>query len=310
MSAATGRLPTLLASSVIRGTQLGESHGGLYRIDLERGVAELRLDWNSTDIDIAGRGGDRGLRGIAFHGERIVVAANAALLLIDQDFRVVESFTNPYLRHCHEISVANDLVFVTATGFDSLLSFDLKKKRFVGGWHLSAGGDSLSLRGFDPNAAGPEASHRFHINSVTASATGMWFSGLHTPGLLYTDGTGLNLVGALPQGTHNAQPLNDGVLYNDTASDRVCYRRNDVMTTIAVPEFPLAHIVNAERYTSAVARPGFARGLCVLGDRLVAGGSSPSSVAVYDLLAAKRVAQHTLSMDVRNAVHGLAVWPF
>ena len=81
-----GRLPTLLASSVIRGSRLGESHGGLYRVDLERGTAELKLDWNDTGIDISGRGGDRGLRGIAFHGERILVAANAELLVLDQDF--------------------------------------------------------------------------------------------------------------------------------------------------------------------------------------------------------------------------------
>ncbi len=310
MSAATGRLPTLLASSVIRGTQLGESHGGLYRIDLDRSLVELKLDWNSTGIDIAGRGGDRGLRGIAFYGECILVAANAALLVLDRDFRVLESFTNPYLQHCHEISVVNDLVFLTATGVDSVLSFDLKKKRFVGGWHLSATGDALNLRGFDPTSGGPGPSHRFHINSVTASATGMWFSGLYTPGLLYTDGNGLSLAAPLPEGTHNAQLLNGGVLYNDTAADRVCYRRSGATTAFAVPDFAPGDIVNAHRYSSTVARPGFARGLCALGDGLVAGGSSPSTISVYDLRTGQRVAQHTLSMDVRNAVHGLAVWPF
>ena len=102
-------------------------------IDLERGVAQLKVDWNDTGIDIGGRGGDRGLRGIAFHGERILVAANAELLVLDQDFGVIESFRNPYLQHCHEISVANDRVFLTATGFDSVLMFDLATKRFSGG---------------------------------------------------------------------------------------------------------------------------------------------------------------------------------
>ena len=306
-----GRLPTLLASSVTRGSRLGESHGGLYRVDLERGVAELKLDWNHTGIDIGGRGGDRGLRGIAFHGEHILVAANAELLVLDQDFGVIESFTNPYLQHCHEISVANDRVFLTATGFDSVLMFDLGTKRFSGGWHLGAAGHSLSFRRYDPCAsAGPAPSHGFHINSVSASDSGIWLSGLNTPGLLRADERGLSLAAQLPPGTHNAQLFEDGVLYNDTESDRVCYRRKGATMEIAVPDFRPDDIINIEKFASAVARPGFARGLCALGDGLVAGGSSPSTISVYDIRAGKRVMQQNLSMDVRNAIHGLAVWPY
>jgi hypothetical protein len=305
-----GRLPTVLASSVIRGTHVGESHGGIYRVDLDRGIAELKLDWNSTRIDIAGNGGDRGLRGIAFHGERILVAANSELLVLDQDFVVIESFTNPFLQHCHEISVAGDMVFLTATGFDSVLTFDIGRKRFVGGWHLRAAGESLDLRPFDPNSVGPALGHQFHINSVTASSTGMWFSGLNTPGLLHTDGKRLSLAAPLPQGTHNAQLSGGGVLYNDTVAARVRYEREGVAREFAVPDFAPRDIVNVQRFASGVARPRFARGLCVLRDGLIAGGSSPSTVAVYDLRNGIKVMQQNLSMDVRNAVHGLAVWPY
>jgi hypothetical protein len=305
------RLPKVLASSVIRGTRLGESHGGIYLVDLDGGAAELKLDWNRTDIDIGGRGGDRGLRGIAFHGEHLLIAANAKLLVLDQDFAVIESFTNPYLQHCHEISVASGRVFLTATGFDSVLAFDLTTKRFVDGWHLSALGHSLNLRHYDPStSAGPVASHRFHINSVTASTTSFWFSGLYTPGLLCMDGRSMSLAAQLPPGTHNAQLLGDGVLYNDTASDRVCLRRNGTTTEWAVPDFDPSEIINVERFASAVARPRFARGLCALPAGLIAGGSSPSTISVYNPRDGKRVMQQNLSMDVRNAVHGLAVWPY
>jgi hypothetical protein len=305
------RLPALLASSVIRGSRLGESHGGLYLVDLDRGTAELKLDWNTTSIDIGGRGGDRGLRGIAFHGERILVAANAELLILDQRFRVLESFGNTYLRHCHEISVSGDLVYLTATGFDSLLSFDLSTGRFVDGWHLGLVGHTLELNQFDPTSrAGPAASHDFHLNSVHASAAGIWFSGLNTPGLLHVDGKGLGLSARLPRGTHNAQLWNGGVLYNDTEADRVCYLHDGNMREIAVPDFDPRRIVHLERFVSAVARPKFARGLCALADGLVAGGSSPSTLAVYDPRAGSRLTQQNLSMDIRNAVHGLAVWPY
>lgn len=305
------RLPKLIASSVIRGAQLGESHGGLYLVDLERRCFELKLDWNRTDIDVSGRGGDRGLRGIAFHGEQVLVAANSQLLILDQQFAVIDSFTNPFLRHCHEISIANGHVFMTSTGFDSVLAFDLKARRFVHGFHLGAEGSSLKLRRYDPLAsAGPEASRRFHINSVQASSSGLSLSGLHTPGLLHMNGRSVTLAAALPRGTHNAQLFDGGVLYNDTASDRICYRSSTATTHIAVPGYRRDEIANIDRFESAVARPGFARGLCVLDDRLIAGGSSPSTVAVYDVRSGERLAQQNLSMDVRNAIHGLAAWPY
>ena len=54
----------------------------------------------------------------------------------------------------------------------------------------------------------------------------------------------------------------------------------------------------------------FARGLCTLSPSIVAGGSSPSTVSVYDLAANKRLLSVNLTMDVRNAIHGLAVWPY
>jgi len=42
----------------------------------------------------------------------------------------------------------------------------------------------------------------------------------------------------------------------------------------------------------------------------VAGGSSPSTVSVYDLAANQRLLSVNLTMDIRNAIHGLAVWPY
>jgi hypothetical protein len=303
-------LPRVLASSVVRGAHAGESHGGLYLVDLRTGSTESKLDWSRTDIDFEGRGGDRGLRGIAFHGERILIASNAELLVLDRSFRLLESHRHPYLAHCHEISVSGGRVFLTSTGFDALLVFDIDERRFVEGWHLSLAGRDLQLRRFDPDGAGPEGSNLFHLNSVTARETEVYFSGLYTPGLMRSDGNSLTLCMRLPEGTHNAQPLEGGVAYNDTASDRLCYETPQVRMAAPVPSYPRNDILNIERYTSAVARPGFARGLCSLAPGLIAAGSSPSTLTVYDLHSRRRLNQVNLSMDVRNAIHGLAPWPF
>ena len=59
-----------------------------------------------------------------------------------------------------------------------------------------------------------------------------------------------------------------------------------------------------------IARQGFGRGLCLVGDRFVAGGSSPATISLYDLEANQKVGSVNLTMDIRNAIHGLEVWPF
>jgi hypothetical protein len=58
------------------------------------------------------------------------------------------------------------------------------------------------------------------------------------------------------------------------------------------------------------ARQGFGRGLCEWKEGIVIVGSSPATVSAYELSSAERIASVNLTMDVRNAVHGLEVWSF
>jgi len=58
------------------------------------------------------------------------------------------------------------------------------------------------------------------------------------------------------------------------------------------------------------ARPGFGRGLAVLEDGLILGGSSPATLTAYRFDPPGVVKSINHSMDVRNAIHGLAIWPF
>ena len=62
--------------------------------------------------------------------------------------------------------------------------------------------------------------------------------------------------------------------------------------------------------TSGIAKQGFARGLCLLSDSVVAGGSSPSTITIYDLKGNKILMSVNLTRDIRNAIHGLEVWPY
>jgi hypothetical protein len=117
----------------------------------------------------------------------------------------------------------------------------------------------------------------------------------------------------LPPGTHNARPFRDGVLFNDSEANALRYagRSTDAEDrAIVVPEYDPAKLRHTVDDDSGLARQGFARGLCVLSDTVVAGGSSPSTISVYDLKANERLLSVNLTMDVRNAIHGLAVWPY
>ncbi len=44
-------LPKVVATSVVRATQMGDSHGGIYIVDLETGDFEKVVDWHKRNID-------------------------------------------------------------------------------------------------------------------------------------------------------------------------------------------------------------------------------------------------------------------
>jgi hypothetical protein len=125
----------------------------------------------------------------------------------------------------------------------------------------------------------------------------MYIAGLKTGGMLHFNGKTLNMSAELPEGTHNAQPFEDGVLFNDTEANVVRFAGRDYARDRAfnVP---------------ALAVSSFGRGLCVIRDRVIAAGSSPSTIAVHDLESGETALTVTLSTDANNSIYGLEVWPF
>jgi hypothetical protein len=80
--------------------------------------------------------------------------------------------------------------------------------------------------------------------------------------------------------------------------------------SLAVPRYDPGELTHTDLDDSRIARQGFARGLCVLSDRVVAGGSSPSTITLYDLKESRQLMSVRMSTDIRNAIHGLETWPF
>jgi hypothetical protein len=284
----------------------------VYLIDFAQQLVEQKIDWNTGDIDFTGRGWDRGLRGIEFTDDAIWIAASDELFCYSPDFELIDSYRNDYLRHCHEICRRDNLLFVTSTGFDSILAFDLHQRVFVWGLYLSKNGQEWVGQAFDPRTrGGPAFVNSYHLNMVRVDQDGVSFSGLNTQALLaLSSDLSVSEICSLPKGCHNAMPYQEGILLNDTAADAVRYVSQSAgQVSIPVPTFAIEELEFRGVDDSRIARQGFGRGLCVINDRLIAAGSSPSTVSIIDIEEGKRVTAVNLTMDIRNAIHGLECWP-
>jgi hypothetical protein len=322
------RLPTVIASTVVRSAHHGESHGGVYIIDLETGLVEQVVDYNDPSISWEGRGGPRGLRGIGFYKDEVYLAASDEIFVYSKDFRLVGSIRNKYLEHCHETYIIGDTLYITSTGRDSVLEYDLRTRSFMKGYYIrfrglkryrnmlgfrerANFGPMPRLRTFDPNSdEGPASSNTCHLNSVFYDKSVVFVSGTRCAHLLAINDSKLSSHFRIPYGTHNARPFGEGVLMNDTRNDSVSYldRRGEILS-FSIQRYDEREILHAH-LPQDHARQAFGRGLCILGGGLIAGGSSPATVSVYDLNTSKVVKSVNLTMDVRNTVHGLEVWPF
>src|SRR6266536_1438558 len=223
------RLPTIVFSSVVRSTKQSESHGGVYLLDLETEELTQMIDWDDQSIDFTQRGGDRGLRGIAFHGDRLFLAAADEIFVYDPSFRLQGTIKNPYLRHCHEINAGGGKLFLGSVGFDSILEYDIASERFSTGYCIrytgirrrilrrKEGGFQTrpwpTLTVFDPNGPGGpdpgDTSHtsfpRWHDGELHVAGGGL--------GHIYAVRNGrLARVAKIPFESHNAQVFRDGVL--------------------------------------------------------------------------------------------------
>lgn len=316
-------LPTVIASTVIRSTHYGDSHGGVYLIDLGSGDIEQVVDWDDGAISWEGRGAERGLRGIAFYKDVILIAASDEVIVFDRDFNRADSYANPYLKHLHEIHRAGHMLWLSSTEFNSVLGFDLKQGRFSIGCHVTRRYPSkwarrleafprYSLRTFDPEAQdGPPPKDSFHVNNVFVHEGSLLLSGTGSRHVLEVGDGHVHPYARVPLGTHNAHPFGGGILANHTDSNRIAYMSRSGRLKRS---FPIKTYRESELEHSSLpadhARQAFGRGLCTWQGRVLIGGSSPATISAFDFDTREPLTCVNITMDVRNAIHGLEIWPF
>jgi hypothetical protein len=317
------KLPHVIVSSVIRSTHQGESHGGIYVVDLEKETFRMVVDWNEGSIDWEGRGGDRGLRGIAFHGDDVYIAASDEIFIFDKQFSIQRSIRNKYLKHCHEIHIHRDMLYASSTGYDSILVFDIQVQKWSCGYCLRHGSVKRHLMEklnigkprlwvFDPESdEGPEFGDTWHINHVYTEGDVIYLSGTGLGKIFTIVNEKVQTFARIPFGTHNSRPFRDGVLVNHTQAESIRYlsRSGKVRASFPVRLYDENQLLKTN-LSRDHARQGFARGLCLFGDDIIIGGSSPATVSVYSVARSAATKTINLTMDIRNAVHGLEVWPY
>ena len=294
----------------MRGGPLGASHGGLFVIDLANRTAVKQLDWAESRSDLRILNEDLGMRGVACDSDAIYVVTSDRLLKYSRDFHQLEAWQNTYLKHCHEMHIYRRRLFIASTGFDSILGFDLDRQVFDWALNVDVRGQVPRGKIYDPQTEdGPLLLGKLDISHVHCDANGMYISGSRTGGMLYWGGREIRMSAELPGGSRNARPFRDGVLFTEHSTGLLRYTgrgegRED--RALRVRETRVDQSAQAFDEDIDPLGVGSARGLCVLSDELVAVGSCPASVTIFDLARNEQVLQVTLSKNPNTAVHSLA----
>ena len=280
----------VIATSVIRAAEKGGSHGGVYTIDLNSGKYEKVIDWSDPNIKWDGRGGERGLRGITFHNDRLYIATSEAICCFNKSFQQVDIYHSDKLRQCHEICTHKGKIYITSTSFNMIVEFDPVSKEFT-----------RCLDNLPHNKT-------FHLNNIFSDGEKLYFSGSGYRSLWVLNNKASGFA-AIQGGTHNVQPYKEGILYNHTRQNSIVYatHKGKIIEHFNIKQYDKKYFINGD-LPDEVARTGFGRGLCTTDDYII-GGSSPANISIYRHGDPNPIDTIFLSKDVRNAIHGLEVLP-
>ena len=163
---------------------------------------------------------------------------------------------------------------------------------------------------FNPlHEKGPKPSGICHINNAFFKDDDICFSGTMITKLYMIDKDGnLKDHSKIPKITHNVSLNNNKLIYNNTKSDVITIVDGNDIQSFEIIDYD----EDSMTYTDIPkdhARKKFGRGLCFYED-LIIGGSSPSTISVYKSGLKNAIKTVNISEDIRNAIHGLEVYPY
>ena len=214
---------------------------------------------------------------------------------------------------CQGICIYQRELFLASAGNDCILAFGLDEKTFHGAIHVQSEHFQFRPGPFDPaETDGPIPINKLALRSVHCSEGGMYFSGLDTGGLLHYNGESINMLAELPKGAQDARVFRNGVLFNDSHAGVLRYAGDDDGSedrALEVPFFRESDHQSSHSNEIRMLKRGYGKGLCILSDRVVAAGSTPAGVSLYDLRDNRKLASVWFTKDVRQAVNCIEAWP-
>ncbi|MFW5879419.1 MAG: hypothetical protein ACOCUV_01210 [bacterium] len=330
----------LLASTIVRLSQKGASHGMLYEYDTTNKKSKEVFRWADENINWEGRGGDRGLRGIAFYKNLIIVGSGKQILFLNWNYELQDTFQHSLLGDIHELIVHKDDLIITSTLFDLIIYLNIPKKEITQGYFIKPNKINIkkqdifhkkfkalkyrlfywlnfntniekeyTFKSINPKDYVPEPTSinkSIHINSVFVKNEVLCFTGTQKNIIFGIDNNQLKKIAIIPYGTHNVQPYKNGYyIANYTI-------REKVVITNSKGFIKKSFIINYDKtqiksLNTNHAKPGWNRGLCIHKDILFI-GSSPACINIIDLSNGS-YELIKLDSDVRNSIHGLEVIP-
>jgi len=300
------KYPLVLASSVIRSTFHGESHGGIYLVDLNNKKHEKKVDWNDPNIDWSGHGGDRGCRGLTIYQDKLYCSSAKEILVFDKQFNLVDRFTHPLINGTHEIYQDDGKLYTISNQYDCVLVFDLQTNQCIEGYQYKKG--SGRILKFDPNTTQLEQSDSLHLDMVYIENNFLYIGGSQFGYLLGFNLADNSKIDCAPLvkpshfgGSHNLRRWNGGLIYCLSDENEICFQRNgELEKSWRMPPTNNAY----KSVHGCFSKAGYTRGM-VAGKDFIICGSSPAKVAIFDLDHDEAVSVVEIEQDIRYSICGM-----
>jgi len=295
----------VLASSVIRSTHRGDSHGGLYIVDTDKRTFEQVLDWDFEDIrwDLS-LGGDRGLRGLIFHNDLLYAAGARHLFVFNKSFELVNQYEHPLLDGTHELAIENNVIYNISNCFDAILALNLDTGKWTWGMqHIKHHWPQF----FDPETEIVRRADTLHLDSISIKNNVVYYAGSTTENLygvhMYSESVRAEIL-LYHKNTHNAQFWKDGIVFNRSLESDTNYQvNNQLVQHWPTPKCDRSKLTN-DGLPADHARAEYTRGM-VLGKDSICIGTSPACVHEFVLGQEEPISTVRLTYDIRNSICGM-----
>jgi len=235
----------------------------------------------------------------------LVATTGEALLFFDKKFNVVGHYSNQYLSQGGDIFLSDKSIYVASPDFDSILHFDLKRKKFDRGWKFIPGSDSgnIKVMEFHPMEDGSiTPSCHFGVNSAGVIGQILVILGSRMDRTLHYCNGNTQLVDQVPLGSSNLNPYGKGIIFRDSQMNRVIYTAN-----YDYREVDLFEQMVTEKPELTAEQSIQTGGLCkyLSGTVFVSVGSS---VCLVDMKNQSIIKSMEINSEDGTIIDGLALW--